>query len=322
MHEKEQNINYELLVIRQLQNVATEDELWQLASWIQESPENKHKEESIRKIWMASENTNFPALDVDAEWLRFKEKAGIGKIRKNTTTAILLKVAAVFLLGLFSVFAYLFIPQASEKTYMAESSLLEVSLDEGSTVVLNRNATLIVPPSFNKDQRTVYLKGDAYFDVKKGEKPFFVHADRVSVKVLGTSFYIDDRENLKNAEVIVKNGLVRVSASEDHDNHIVLRKGEVASLKKQVLNKQFSFDPNYLAWKTRKISFENTPMQEVVNTLNKVYGVTFRIDESLTEKHLTADFNNQKLEEVLHIISLTLDVRIEKQGEQVSILPS
>ncbi len=56
---------------------------------------------------------------------------------------------------------------------------------------LNAESTLEFPENFNKTKREVYLKGEAYFDVKHADKiPFIIYTGEVTTEVLGTAFNI------------------------------------------------------------------------------------------------------------------------------------
>ena len=52
----------------------------------------------------------------------------------------------------------------------------KLTLEDGSEVQLNPNSTISYPEHFGQKTRTVYLKGEAFFSIKrKPAKPFVVH---------------------------------------------------------------------------------------------------------------------------------------------------
>lgn len=62
-------------------------------------------------------------------------------------------------------------------------------LSDGTTVYLNAESELMYPVKFRGNDRRVFLKGEAYFDVKRDtSKPFIVEANSLDVRVLGTEF--------------------------------------------------------------------------------------------------------------------------------------
>lgn len=57
---------------------------------------------------------------------------------------------------------------------------------------MNSDSEIRYPVAFGKDRRTVFLSGEAYFEVEKdADRPFYVVLDDVEVKVYGTSFNVN-----------------------------------------------------------------------------------------------------------------------------------
>jgi ferric-dicitrate binding protein FerR (iron transport regulator) len=96
------------------------------------------------------------------------------------------------------------------------------TLPDGSVVTLYRHANISYLNGLKGQARTVRLQGEAFFSViHNPSRPFVVHANDITVKVLGTSFTI--RSNTGNTEVMVKTGIVQVIRGVDS---IVLHAGE------------------------------------------------------------------------------------------------
>ena len=67
----------------------------------------------------------------------------------------------------------------------------QVTLPDGTTAYLNSGTLLVYPQKFTGDLRSVYLIGEANFDVKKDKQhPFIVKTNHLKVKVLGTKFNV------------------------------------------------------------------------------------------------------------------------------------
>lgn len=67
-----------------------------------------------------------------------------------------------------------------------------VHLEDGTTVWLNSGATLKYPQHFEAGNRTVYLEGEAYFQVhSEADRPFYVRTASGIVREYGTSFNVD-----------------------------------------------------------------------------------------------------------------------------------
>lgn len=68
---------------------------------------------------------------------------------------------------------------------------MPVTLPDGSTVQLYGQSRLSYPAQFTPEKREIYLDGKAFFEVKKdAQKPFFVYANSLVTRVLGTSFTV------------------------------------------------------------------------------------------------------------------------------------
>ncbi|MCI7391301.1 FecR family protein, partial [Butyricimonas virosa] len=69
----------------------------------------------------------------------------------------------------------------------------KIVLADGSQVWINSQSVLEFPAYFVKGERRVRLKGEAYFEVSKDvEKPFIVEVENKEIRVLGTSFNVND----------------------------------------------------------------------------------------------------------------------------------
>ena len=85
-------------------------------------------------------------------------------------------------------------------------------LPDGTFIVLNSESVLRFPVQFAADNRTVYLEGEAYFEVTKNENsPFKVITGERKVTVLGTKFNISSYSDDPNWSTTLVEGKVSVS---------------------------------------------------------------------------------------------------------------
>jgi ferric-dicitrate binding protein FerR (iron transport regulator) len=201
--------------------------------------------------------------------------------------------------------------------YAAELTSREVLLSDGSVVALNRNSTLTWRADHD-GKRLVTLKGDAYFDVAKDAlKPFVITAETVEVEVLGTSFYVDARADQKTLDVSVATGQVAVRHA---GAEVVLASGEKAIFNKTSndLEKQENVDPNFNSVKTQKLFFQNSTLDEVINTLNRHYHARISAETPALETCLlTATFEDKSFDAVLQIVSTTLNLEVITQNQEI-----
>jgi len=67
-------------------------------------------------------------------------------------------------------------------------------------------------------------------------------------------------------------------------------------------------------WKTRKLVFENTNISDVVLSLENFYNVNIEIDSKNNDCQFTGKFNNKNIEEVLEVLSYSLNTSFDKEN--------
>ena len=104
----------------------------------------------------------------------------------------------------------------------AQTERKEITLSDGTEVILNTGTELLVKGNFGVNQRRVLLKGEAYFKVAKdAEKPFIIQSGQLSTQVLGTAFNISAYPERDRMKVSVLTGRVRVSQSTGKSERIL-----------------------------------------------------------------------------------------------------
>ena len=213
--------------------------------------------------------------------------------------------------------------QSNSITVLAEHSGQLITLPDNSVVTLNKDATITYPRAFADNSRTVIMKGEAFFEVTRNEKkPFTVNLGLSSVEVLGTSFNINAEDNNDRIEVVVNTGKVRFGTNSGKET-VVLTKGEKGTFMKNMnmISKVQNKDINFMAWKTRKIVFNDVDLDIVIQTVNKIYNsqITFSTDVGKNCK-VTVSFDNQSIEAILSVLELTLDLEYKKTGDIIEVV--
>jgi len=211
-----------------------------------------------------------------------------------------------------------------------------ITLSDGSSVLLEPKSKLSYPKIFTGNERKVYLSGEGFFEItKNSHKPFFVYANEIITKVVGTSFRIKAYPDQPNIEVLVRTGKVRVSSNElvansDQKNEVVLFPNEAVRFFRCDLS--FTKITNIIEDKTltsntgkiEQLSFEFTdiPLDQILKTIEQAYLI--KIDfpkDKLKDCHLTTSLSDQPLSEKLKIIcnSIGHDTSFEMNGNQIII---
>lgn len=232
------------------------------------------------------------------------------------SVAILVGLSAFFYHPLLSAWRY------KVKYETGYGEIKRISLEDGTTVMLNAKSVLAVSKNYNRHGRIVYLSGEAYFKVKKKSgQPFEVRASGLSVTALGTAFDVSAFPESEDMSVWLKEGSVLVKSGEQTTKEdILLSPGEGVTYRKDGnLIKKGKFDAKInFAWQHQIISFEDADMQEVVAKLERFYGVKIITDKLAPRHwHLTGEYQNQTLRDVLESLSFNYNLKYKMQHDEV-----
>ncbi len=203
----------------------------------------------------------------------------------------------------------------------------DVVLSDGSHVFLNSGTSLRYPVQFLKGlDRTVFLTGEAYFDVTKDKKhPFTVHADELSIKVLGTKFNVSHYPEDTNINTVLVEGSVELyKKAEDKESGdgTLLKPGFKAEWRKVGYDITIeNVDTQiYTAWIQGKLVFRNTPFRKIRQALERRYNVTIKNrNKDLDDQSFDATFDIETIEEVLESFNKSYAIRYKIENNEVII---
>lgn len=214
-------------------------------------------------------------------------------------------------------------------------NVLKIHLSDGSTILLENNSRLKYREDYSKQaSRQVYLTGEAFFDIAKNpNQPFFVYANEVVTKVLGTSFRIKAFDNEKNVIVSVSEGNVSVFSAIETKNKLSAdntNKGVVLTPNQQVIYQRNdnSFEKTLVAVPAivnsvsakEMFLFDNTPIKNVFVLLEEIYGVEIIFDEEVMQHcFLTVPLGNEPLYEKLKIVCQTIGASYDVTDAKIII---
>ena len=197
-----------------------------------------------------------------------------------------------------------------------------LELADGTKVWLNAATELRFPVNFTGDMREVYLKGEAYFQVKRDEKhPFIVHTSMGAVEVLGTSFNVRDYEDEREVVTTLETGKVMYVSGNTREK-VTLNPGY------QVLEKESSpvevrkVDPlQYTGWREGKYVFEDVALEDIMRTLCRWYDIDGVYANPAVKKfHFTGDLERyESISIFLSFIETGGDVKFKTEGKTIII---
>jgi len=198
----------------------------------------------------------------------------------------------------------------------------QVTLGDGSSILLNGNSTLQYPRENLENIRIVKLEGEGFFEVAKDtSRPFYVAASDFVTRVVGTSFNIDSK--IENT-VEVNTGKVNVFSVDGAQfqsrladirtnqrqfqqqieqvsfNKAILEKGQKARLTGNTWT-VFSF--NTKNWHNNELVYLNEPLQQVVAKAYRFYGDSIYVSPRLSTARITITFRNKSADQVVKTLS-------------------
>lgn len=267
-------------------------------------------------------------IDVDKAWNKVLSRmnesvetdieapAKIVSLRAN-----LMKIAAAAIVILGLGMAGLYITQKGilskriSVTTDINQKNLEVTLPDGSIVILNRETILNYRANFGKRDRNVSLSGEAFFEIEPDrDNPFIINAGKAEVKVVGTSFNVITSNPDSAVEVFVKSGQVMLSDNSGNKT-LLLDTGYVGTIDSKISDKSLNNDPNYLAWNTGMLIYDGQTLDIVFRDLKRVYNLDIVADDpSILDEIWTAPINNQAQETIIRLICYSFNLGYKKDG--------
>jgi transmembrane sensor len=248
---------------------------------------------------------------------RSKLKKELRQIKKSTKVISLsyknwaVAASLVFIMGL-SLFIYQSAANTVTRQYATKlGEHAKVTLSDGTQIWLNAGSQLKYPTEFKGSTREVYLIGEAFFDVAKDkEHPFIIHTDKMDTKVLGTSFNVQAYPGQTTQEVSVLTGRVNVKSTLTEEN-VYVTPGQKVIFKSKC-NKLQSFKDVPLnsisLWRKNILVFEDTPMPEVIATINRNYNVAIQVEnKNLNNLKISAYFKELSVDQVIALVCNTIN---------------
>jgi transmembrane sensor len=182
-----------------------------------------------------------------------------------------------------------------------------ITLEDGTVIQLNNESSLKYPQNFSGNTREVYLKGEAFFQVKHNPaKPFRVHIEALNIEVLGTSFDIKDYPEDKNISVTVATGKVGVNKPGRKEAFLLLPHDRLSynTLSGKITQKKV--DPHdETAWQQNELVCNDESLGMVCRCLERWYGVDIHIQsKSLLDKKVSLKIKDDNFNSVIKMLSL------------------
>lgn len=199
----------------------------------------------------------------------------------------------------------------------------QVTLADGTKVFLNAGSELRYPVAFTANERKVFLKGEAYFEVTRDTAcPFCVETAGQNIQVLGTIFnvyaYSDEPMNytsLVSGKVAVTDKRTGTARVLEPGQQVVL---DVVTGKTSVQEADMQ---QVLGWRNHDLIVREETLEVIMTKMARWYDVKIQFaHESLKKMRFTANLHRKKdLRELLKVIAAIGDLRVTYQDGIVII---
>ena len=202
-------------------------------------------------------------------------------------------------------------------------SVFSVLLNDSTQVWLNYLAAIEIDRDFNKNNRSVDVHGEVFFDVYKqysaGKKvPFVVRSTLQTIEVLGTKFNVNaSGHNEEN--VVLTEGSIRLKHNL-YETQVIIKPGQQAFIdrsKPKILLIQSNNIEKASAWRKGLFYFENEKLSDVALEFEQWYGIKVIVDPAISNFPITGMISRyENIGDVLDIIQQTNNINyLEKKGK-------
>lgn len=338
-----------LIITNDLTGQASEEEINTLKDWLSESSDNANQYHSYKEAFLngkyeAKSKNNNEAYKKLSERLGFDKAKTIsiseyesGSFKRNRLSNDWIRSVAAVILVLFTTTFVIYHTRdfwKPAKQIIPTDKLIVksnprgvktlITLPDGSKVKLSSESSIEYYSSF-KENRKVNLVGEAFFEVVRDTlNPFFVKAGDLNIRVLGTSFNVEAFPFEDQLKIALVTGKLMIEKREGLESRFLeyLEPSEMLVYNRNefVFNKTTFNYLETLGWKDGKLTFKEADIKEVVEKLERWYGVEIIVAEG-TE--IVDGFNGiykcLPLEVVLEGIGFTLDFSFRIEGNKVFI---
>lgn len=238
--------------------------------------------------------------------------------RKRALRLVGMAAALLLALGLIT---WLWLDQGWQTISTDFAERREVLLPDGTRAILNAHSSLRYKKNWDAvEDREVQLEGEAFFEVTKkpvtGQK-FRVHTPDLTVEVLGTVFNVNSRQT--QTSVFLEEGKIALTLHQTPQEPRMMVPGELitySSEKAAIVVDSKAIDPVlHTSWKDGVLTFEDAPLTDILQKVEELYGIRFRIDQAIDlDREITTGLPMEELEVVIPMLEQVLGRPILQEG--------
>lgn len=195
-----------------------------------------------------------------------------------------------------------------------------IDLPDGSKAHLNENSYLKYPVEFTQSNRQVEMAGEAFFEIKSGEKLFLITTgtERVSTKT-NARFNVNTNETTNATSVNIAEGNATLKPN-GGGGEIALTKGikGIFDREKESLQRIRKATPSDMYWHTKRLEFKETYLARVIDDLVQIFDAEITItNPDLAKCLFNYSADNAKLKDVMEAMKKDFGVDVFEETETI-----
>ena len=198
----------------------------------------------------------------------------------------------------------------------------QIILPDGSEVALNANSQLSILNDWsNTIDRQVWLKGEAFFKVKKKKvtkAKFTVITKDLKLSVYGTQFNVNTRNH--KTGVFLEEGSVTLDLGKEQKQIVPGDYIAYSQEEERIIESYQKKEELHSNWKEGVLKVEDASMEEILAQIEVIYGIDLIItDKDILKINGSIAIPVDNLEMTLSIMERVLNVQTEKDKKQIFI---
>ncbi|WP_419700186.1 FecR family protein [Mucilaginibacter sp. NFX135] len=340
------------LLVKYITREADEQETDRVREWVKAHPENEQYFAQLYEAWQNMMYLKPELVDEEKAYQKF-----LSTIPQETKYRQLYKwgkvAAVVAIFSVLSVFLIRYYSQNAQSIRLVSASkggIKKIVLTDGTLVWLNAGSKLNYNTDFGKKNRTVYLEGEAFFEIAPGKKtiPFIVNTKNYTIRDIGTKFNLKSYPNDSFFETTVVKGEVSVEGNIDNNaremSRIYVKPRQVLRIYYQQQKEKYTYKPDdqhdlkdlneiqvlqidsakmdkYDGWRENLLVFDGNTLDEISKVLERHYNVKIVMDDaSLQGIRYSGSFKNvASIDKVLNLIKGNTEIDYTINGNTVTI---
>lgn len=297
--------------------------------WIISDRNVPEKETAMRQIWLETkaeaDNSTRQSLHATLQKIHQTDQQTI----RVSLRSRLLRYAAILILPILTGMSVWWLtkneyvePEMIE-CYVPNGKQETIQLPDGSTIQINSGSLIIYPREFSKKKRSVYLNGEANFNIAQNpDKPFVVSTGPLKVEVLGTKFNIESYPDNGRIITTLEHGSVKIYQNETPEKAIIMKPDEqvIYNESDQTFSINWVEASDCSAWTHGELRFVNQPLAKIITIMERKYNVHIKLSPDISTADLfTMKFKqHETIEDAMYIFAqLAGNINYKIEGKEV-----